>query len=167
MDTVGIKPGMVIGEAGAGDGYFTFHLSKRVGDKGLIYANDIDEDELEELKERAEREGVKNIKIIVGEEKDPLFPKDKSLDMVIMVLVFHHLDDHVTFFKNLIPSLKPGAPVVIVDRDPDKYGGNYSHFYTEEKTKKYMEETDFKLERVETFLERDYILIYCLPQETL
>ena len=163
MDVIGVKPGMVIGEAGAGTGYFTFKLSKRVGEKGLVYANDIDEDDLEELKEEYEDEDIKNIKIIVGEVDDPLFPKGE-LDMVIMVLVFHHLDDHVGFFKNLIPSLKPGAPVVIVDRDPDKYGGEYDHFYTKEKTLKYMKETEFKLEKIETFLDRDNIFIYRLPE---
>ncbi len=167
MDVVGVKPGMVIGEAGAGDGYFTFHMSKRVGEKGLIYANDIDESELDKLREEAEDKKFKNIEIIVGEEKDPLFPKDKSLDMIIMVLVFHHLDDHVTFFKNLIPSLKPGAPVVIVDRNPDKYGENYSHFYKKEKTLRYMEETDFELIKIETFLERDDIFIYRLPDKSI
>ena len=163
MDVIGVEPGMVIGEAGAGEGYFTFKLSKRVGENGLVYANDIDEDDLEELRERYEDENINNIRIIVGEEDDPLFPKGE-LDMVIMVLVFHHLDDHVGFFKNLIPSLKPGAPVVIVDRDPDKYGGDYDHFYTKEKTLKYMEETDLELEKIETFPKRDNIFIYRLPE---
>jgi predicted methyltransferase len=52
MDAVGIRPGMVIGEAGAGRGYFTFKLARRVGDTGRIYANDIDESALAHVRER-------------------------------------------------------------------------------------------------------------------
>ena len=64
MDAIGVKPGMIIGEAGAGSGYFTFKLAKRVGDTGKIYANDISQWALNRLKNRCEREKVENIEII-------------------------------------------------------------------------------------------------------
>src|SRR5210317_2229391 len=67
MDVIGVKAGMTIGEPGAGDGYFTFKLSKRVGKSGKIYANDIKEDELEKIRNRCKTEGIKNIKTILGE----------------------------------------------------------------------------------------------------
>jgi ubiquinone/menaquinone biosynthesis C-methylase UbiE len=164
MDVIGVKPGMVIGEAGAGEGYFTFKLSKRVGDTGIIYANDIDEDALEKLQDRYERENIQNIKIVLGKLEDPLFPNNK-LDMVIMVYVFHDLEKPVKFIQNVIPYLKPGASLVIIDRDPDKYGGEYDHFYTKEKVLSFMDQTDYKLEKIETFLERDNIYIYHLGQD--
>ena len=92
---------------------------------------DIDEDALEELQKRYERENIQNIKIVLGKFEDPLFPI-KNLDIVIMVYVFHDLEKPVKFIQNVMPYLKPGAPIVIVDRDPDKYGGEYDHFYTPE-----------------------------------
>ena len=61
MDSIGVKPGMIIGEPGAGSGYFTFHLSKRVGEKGKVYANDISRSSLNEIEIRAKREGINNI----------------------------------------------------------------------------------------------------------
>jgi len=81
MDSLGVKPGMIIGEAGAGQGYFTFWLSKRVGETGRVYANDIDESVLRSIRNRCNREGIKNIETIVGEVEDPLFPA-QQMDMV-------------------------------------------------------------------------------------
>ena len=88
MDAVGIKEGMVIGEAGAGSGYFTFKLSKRVGESGTIYANDIDDDGLDDIKEKCLEREIQNIKTIKGKIDDPLFPSGE-LDMIIMMLGQH------------------------------------------------------------------------------
>lgn len=162
MDSVGVKPGMVIGEAGAGDGYFTFKLSKRVGGHGRIYANDIVERGLRTIRERCKREGVDNILTIKGRVNDPLFPEG-SLDMIIMVYVFHELEEPMAFLKNAVPSLKSGAPVVIVDRDPDRYGHEYGHFMKIKEVIKIIRQADFELIRVHTFLSRDNIYI-CRPR---
>lgn len=163
MDVVGIKPGMVIGEAGAGDGYFTFYLSKRVGESGKIYANDIKQDVLKEIEERCKKDSIRNVVTIVGEVADPLFPEGE-LDMVIMMRAFHDFEKPVEWMKNVIPGLKPGAPLVIIDPDPEKSGHGRSHFWTKEKILSTMEETDFDLVRIETFLEKDNIYIYKLKK---
>jgi ubiquinone/menaquinone biosynthesis C-methylase UbiE len=113
MDIMGLKPGMVIGEVGAGRGRFTVHLARRVGDSGRIYANDISEDALEFLRFRCDRDDIRNIEIIMGEEEDPLLPEN-SLDMIFMVWVFHMLEKPVPLMKNMIPSLKPGALLIIL-----------------------------------------------------
>jgi len=161
IDAIGIKEGMVIGEAGAGAGYFTIHLAKQVGEKGIIYANDISQYSLNRLKRRCEREDINNVKTILGEVKDPLFPKNK-LDMVIMVYVFHHLDKPVDFLENIKPSLKESAPLVILEQDPDKFDDAKGHFYKKEKILKEVKKSGFKLDRIETFLPRDTIYIYRL-----
>lgn len=113
MDIMELKPGMVIGEVGAGRGRFTVHLSRRVGDSGKVYANDISEEALNFLRFRCDRDGIRNIDIIMGEEEDPLLPEN-SLDMIFMVWVFHMLEKPVPLMKNMIPSLKPGAPLIIL-----------------------------------------------------
>ena len=74
MDVVGIEPGMVIGEAGAGDGYFTFFLSERVGETGHVFANDIVKSKLAGIERTCERDSITNITTIFGEPDDPLFP---------------------------------------------------------------------------------------------
>jgi len=159
MAAIGVRTGMVIGEVGAGQGRFTVHLARKVGESGKIYANDIDESSLEHLRDRAKRLGLNNVDIIHGQVEDPLFPKD-SLDMVFMILTYHHLAKPVALLKNLIPCLKPGATVVVVDPDPEKDKDRWGRESTsEEKMRKEAGEAGLELVRVETFLERDNIFI--------
>ena len=158
MDVVGVKPGMVIGEVGAGHGYFTFHLSRRVDDSGKIYANDIATRALASIRRKCEGEGITNIETIVGEVEDPLFPDDE-LDMVFIVNAFHDLAKPVELLNNIVPSLKPGAPVVIIDRDPDKVGGYNRHVLTQEEVLEHIKNSDFDLDRIETFLPQHNIYI--------
>ena len=164
MDCLGIYPGMIIGEAGAGEGYFTFKLSKRVGDAGKIYANDIDQDALRTIRNKCKQEGVKNIETLLGEVEDPLFP-EAQMDMVVMMYVFHDLDKPVVFLKNILKSLKPGANVVIIDRDPDKFGYDRSHFMTRETVLKHVKNAGYVIDRIETFLVRDNIYILYHPDQ--
>ena len=161
MDSLRIRAGMIIGEAGAGDGYFTFHLAGRVGPGGRVYANDIDEDALEKLQERMKKEEVGNIETILAETDDPMFPPGK-LDMVIMMNVFHHIEDSEEWMKNVIPGMKPGAPMAFIETDPGKRSSRRDHFLTKQEILKRMEKTRFKLIRTFDFLERDTIYLFSL-----
>jgi len=158
MDAVGVKPAMVIGEVGAGHGYFTFHLARRVGESGKIYANDISSGALASLRRKCEREGIHNIETILGEVEDPLLPRG-LLDMVFIVNAFHDLAKPVELLDNLVPSLKPEAFVVIIDRDPAKFRDPGGHFLTKEEVLDKIEESQFELDRVETFLPQHNIYI--------
>jgi len=117
MDMVGIKPGMIIGEVGAGRGRYTVHLARRVGDRGRIYANDIDPRALDYLKERCRKNGLANIETVLGKPDDPLFPRT-GLDMVFMVWTYHMMEKPVEMLRSLIPYLRPGALVVMVEPVP-------------------------------------------------
>jgi len=151
MDTAGVAAGMVIGEVGAGHGYFTFWLAHRVGSSGKIYANDILPEALVAIRERYGRENVRNIETILGEVEDPLFPAGR-LDMVFIVNAFHDLEKPVELLNNLLPSLKPGATVVILDRDPAKIHDPNHHFLTKESVLRKIDQSRFELARLETFL---------------
>jgi len=159
MDAIGVKPGMVVGEVGAGRGRYTVHLAHRVGETGRIYANDINETVLDHLRDRCRQDGIKNVEIIVGKVEDPLFPKS-ALDMVFMVLTYHHISQPVALLKNILPCLKPGATVVIVDPDPEKNRGSIARESTSpEKMRREAAEAGFEIARTETFLARDNIFI--------
>ena len=158
MDSIGVKPGMIIGEAGAGDGYFTFHLSNRIGVEGKIYANDIVNSKLEDIREHCEENNIKNIATILGEEKDPLFPVGQ-MDMVVMMYVFHDLTKPVPFLVNIKKCLKPGATVVIIDRDPERYGEQYDHFMKKSEILEEIKKANYILLDIKTFLPRDNIYI--------
>jgi ubiquinone/menaquinone biosynthesis C-methylase UbiE len=159
MDVVGVRAGMRIGEAGAGEGYLTFHLARRVGGRGIVYANEISEGDLETIRNRAQREGVANIVTVLGETEAPLFPED-DLDMVIMVYVLHHLDRPIEFLQNLEGYLKPDAPVVIVEKNTDTKRSHPPQFMTNRQVLETIEESGYELERTEDFLPKDTIYIY-------
>lgn len=161
MDSIGVREGMTIGEAGAGTGYFTFHLARRVGPDGRIYANDIDRSALRQIDEQANEESITNITTILGEVDDPLFPEDR-LDMVVMMMAFHDFAEPTEWMKNVIPSMKQGARLVIIDQDPEKMQSGWSHFMTKEQILEAMAKTDFTLLRIFSFLERDNIYVFGL-----
>ncbi len=167
MDAIGVKPGMVIGEIGAGRGRYTVYLARRVGEGGKILANDINERSLTYLKERCDRIGFENVKTILGEEEDPLFP-DNSLDMAIMVWVYHMLDKPDGLLRNLLPSLKPGATLVILDPPDNEIDEEFSVDRSDpnvkvptirERIERSAAASGFELVQVETFLPKDLIFI--------
>jgi ubiquinone/menaquinone biosynthesis C-methylase UbiE len=151
MEATGVKPGMVIGEVGAGRGYFTFWLAKGVGESGKIYANDIDGSALAAIERRRESEKVGNIETLLGTVEDPRFPP-ASLDMVFMVNAFHDLEKPVELLANLLPALKPGATVVIMDRDSSKLQDPNHHFLTRAQVEEIVYRSVFETVRIETFL---------------
>src|SRR4030067_1450004 len=129
MEVTGVKPGMVIGEIVAGRGYFTFWLARGVGEAGKIYANDIDRSALSDIERRCADEKIANIETVLGTVDDPRFPR-ASLDMAFMVNAFHDLERPVELLAKLLPSLKPGAIVVVMDRDPAKFSDPDRHLLT-------------------------------------
>jgi SAM-dependent methyltransferase len=118
MNILGIRPGLVIGEVGAGRGRVTVHLAARVGDKGKIYANDIDAAAVDYLKGRCRRLGLTNVETILSLRDDARFPQN-TLDLVIMCWVYHHQDNPVPLLKSLLPSLKPWGSVALVEPKPE------------------------------------------------
>lgn len=157
MDTVGIRPGMVVGEAGAGRGYFTFKLARRVGATGKVYANDIDKDALDHVRQVCRDEGIGNVETVVGEVEDPLFPVS-GLEVVMMVYALHDFSRPVAFLQNLKRYLKPGGAVVILDQDPEASGNH--HFLTRERLVELFAESGYTLARDERFLEKDLLLVF-------
>ena len=154
MEVTGVKPGMVIGEIGAGRGYFTFWLSRGVGEKGKVYANDIDRSALASIERTCAEEKITNIETVLGTVEDPRFPRE-SLDMVFMVNSFHDLERPVELLANLLPDLKPDATVVIMDRDPARTSDR--HFMTRAEVEETIGRSVFELVKVEDFL-RDHNL---------
>jgi len=114
LKVIGVKPGMIIGEIGAGRGRYTVFLANATGKTGKVLANDIDEASLAFLKGRCKRLGINNVETVVGEMDNPLFP-DNSLDIAIMVLVYHMIENPDNLLINLKKSLKPGSKLVILD----------------------------------------------------
>lgn len=167
MNVIGVKPGMIIGEIGAGRGRFTVYLAREVGNNGKVLANDINEQALTYLEERCKKLGFKNVKTILGENDHAGFP-DKSIDMAIMVWVYHMIEKPDQLLTNLKKSLKPGALLVILD-PVDKEIDEEFHIdrntpgpkpsTIKERIEKSAGIAGFEIVRIETFLPKDLIFI--------
>jgi len=84
MDILGVKEGSSVADIGAGSGWFTVRAARRVGNAGIIYAVDINRDYLDYIEKRSKRESLANIRVILGQEDDPLLPK-QSVDAVLLL----------------------------------------------------------------------------------
>jgi len=146
MDAIGVAPGMIVGEAGAGDGYFTFPLLHRLGVKGAVYANDIDGRALARLRSRAAREGDTNVFTVVGEVDDPLFPRT-DLHMVVVVHAFHEFTRPVEWMVNTRKYLRPGGTLAIVDIDPER-GRDRNHFWPRDRILGYAKQAGYDLVKI-------------------
>jgi len=159
LEAIELKEGMMIGEIGAGRGRYSVILADAVGKKGHIYANDIDKESLDYLDVRCKRDGITNITIIRGEERDPLLPENK-LDMIFIVNTYHHISHPVQILKNAHPALKTTGTLVIIDGVPGKYGGGLSHTTPKDELISQAKEAGFSFNRVAAELERDNIYIF-------
>src|SRR5438552_11047801 len=88
MEVLKIKPGDAVADIGAGTGYFTFRLSRRVGLKGKVYAVEIQQEMLDIMAKRMKDHGIKNIELVLGKEDDPKLPAG-AIDLILMVDVYH------------------------------------------------------------------------------
>ena len=111
-----LKPGMTVGDIGAGAGYHTVRLSRLVGATGSVIAEDVTRDYLVGLAKRAEQLKLTNVKFALGEPHDPRLPAS-SLDAAILVHMYHEIAKPYAFLYNLAPALKPGARIGIVDQE--------------------------------------------------
>ena len=159
---VGVKPGMVIGEVGAGKGYFTVKLGRAVGPAGRVYANDIDEDALQDLAERCRNDEIPNVVTVVGQNADPRLPAG-ILEQVWFVYSLHDIDDPVALLRNLKSSLAPGATVVVLDQDPEQTGSN--HFLPTEQIREIFSDAGYRpVKAYEIDLERDLLLSFLVAE---
>jgi SAM-dependent methyltransferase len=112
IQALALKPGAVIADLGSGTGYFAVRLANMVP-KGRVYGVDIEPDMVKYLAERAKREKRDNVVAIAGTPGDPRLPE--KADLILLVDVYHHIDDRSRYFRNLRASLKPGGRIAVID----------------------------------------------------
>jgi SAM-dependent methyltransferase len=114
MDKAEIAPGMTVADIGAGEGYYTIRLAARVGKAGRVLAEDIVAGVRDQLAERVARERLDNVSVRLGSPADPRLPPN-SFDRVLMVHMYHEIEQPYEFLWRLRPSVKPDGLVVVVD----------------------------------------------------
>ena len=126
LDRLGIKPPLRVADIGAGLGYYTVRLARRLGPGATIYATDVKAEYLDQLRTRLAREGIAGVTLILGLPRDPRLPPD-SVDVAILSHMYHEIENPYEFLYRLQPSLAPGARVGIIDMDrPTKQHGTPS-----------------------------------------
>ena len=116
MTRVGIRPGMRVADIGAGDGYYTVRLARRLGSAATIYAEDVKAEYLGRLGSRLKREGISGVTLIRGEPGDPKLPL-AAIDLAILAHMYHEIENPYEFLYRLRPSFAPNARLAIVDLD--------------------------------------------------
>ncbi|MDA2913644.1 class I SAM-dependent methyltransferase [Acidobacteriia bacterium AH_259_A11_L15] len=127
MDALAIGPGDAVADVGSGRGYFTFHLAERVGPQGMVYAVDIAEEDLKKLRNRAEREGIRNIETIRNVPDDPRLPP-ACCDAVLVVDAYHEFRQYDAMLERIFEALKPGGRLGIIDGKIEP-GRRRSHYH--------------------------------------
>jgi predicted methyltransferase len=111
---LGIRPGMTVADIGAGSGYLTVRLSPVVGAQGRILAQDIERSYLKDLGQRVKALKLNNVTVGLGEAHDPRLPP-ASVDVAIMVHMYHEISDPYALLYNLAPAFKRGGQLGVVD----------------------------------------------------
>jgi predicted methyltransferase len=113
MDALGLKPGHRVADIGCGLGYFTFRMAARVGAEGKVFAVDIDEEAIDKVRQRKQREKLDQVEPILGESADPRLPNE--LDVVLIVDTYHEFRDYDRMMEAVFRALKPGGRLAIID----------------------------------------------------
>lgn len=109
-----IDKGMTVADLGAGEGYYTIRLAQRVGEDGRVLAQDIIPAVRDALAERVARERLENVSVKLGAPADPKLP-EASFDRILMVHMYHEIEQPYEFLWRMRPSLRPDGLVVVVD----------------------------------------------------
>jgi ubiquinone/menaquinone biosynthesis C-methylase UbiE len=114
LDALDLKPGMIVADIGAGSGYYSSRIAKRVGPAGRVYATDIQPGMIALLDRRIKSEGLTNVTTVLGGMDDPRLPP-KAIDLAIMVDVYHELQEPQIFLQRLKETFKPGGRLVLLE----------------------------------------------------
>jgi precorrin-6B methylase 2 len=108
-----LKPGLVVADIGAGSGYHTFRIAKRLGPRGKVLAVDIQKEMLDLIRARIKKDKVTNVEPIAGTITDPKLPV--KVDLILMVDVYHEFSHPFEMTEALVKTLKPGGRLVFVE----------------------------------------------------
>ena len=160
VQSLALKPGDRIADLGSGGGYFTFRLSRAVGPTGKVYAVDVDKDMLEDLAERAKKDGYGNVETVLGKYDDPSLP-EPGVDLIFTSNVYHHIDARAKYFAGAAKYLRPDGRIAIVDFNGKHWSATFiGHYSPVELIKKEMDEAGYRLEREFDFLDRQSFLVF-------
>lgn len=159
-----LKPGMTVADIGAGSGYMSVRMAKLVGAAGKVYAEDIQPQMIDLLKQRLEREKVANVVPVLGAIDDPKLPAE-TIDLMLLVDVYHEFSEPVKMLAGMRAALKPGGRLVLLEyrKEDPTVPIRLEHKMTVAEAKLEVEASGFTLTKVDGRLPRQHILIFTKP----
>ncbi|MDB5350739.1 MAG: methylase involved in ubiquinone/menaquinone biosynthesis [Planctomycetota bacterium] len=164
LDALKIKPGDTVADIGAGVGYTSARISKRVGPKGTVLATDVQPQMIKMLRDNMKTMGITNVKAIACTPTETGLP-DNAVDLAILIDVYHECSDPVATLKGIRKALKPGGRLVLVEfraEDPD-VPIKPEHKMTVAQVKKEIEPQGFAFKELHDFLPWQHIIIFEKP----
>jgi len=160
LDALELKPGMVVADIGAGSGYYSSRIAKRVGPTGRVYATDIQQGMIDILDRRITAEGLTNVTTVLGGMDDPRLPP-ASIDLAIMVDVYHELQQPQLFLQRLKGTFKPNGRLVLLEfrKEDPKVPILEVHKMSVAEVKQEMEAEGFVLDKVIDVLPWQHIIV--------
>jgi ubiquinone/menaquinone biosynthesis C-methylase UbiE len=164
LDALDLTPGLVVADIGAGSGYMTVRMAKRVGATGRVYAEDIQPQMIDLLKARLSRERINNVVPVLGGFDDPKLPAD-TIDLMLLVDVYHEFSEPVKMLAGMRAALKTGGRLVLLEyrKEDPRVPIRLEHKMSVAEAKMEIEAAGFTLEKVDPRLPRQHILIFTKP----
>jgi SAM-dependent methyltransferase len=161
LDALGDLKGATVADVGAGAGYFTVRLAARVGPAGSVYANDLQPEMLRMLDARLARERVTNVTLVQGTEDNPNL-QAASIDLVLMVDVYHEFSEPQKMLRAIRLALKPTGRLVLLEyrKEDPAVPIRFEHKMSVDEAKLELEAEGFRLSKVDGRLPRQHILIF-------
>jgi precorrin-6B methylase 2 len=160
LDAIGFKPGMVVADVGAGTGYMSLKMAKRVGPSGKVYAEDVQPEMLRRLRANAEAAKLTNIQTVLGGEADPKLPPN-TLDLILLVDVYHEFSQPQRMLRKMREELKPDGRLVLIEyrKEDPSIPIRAEHKMSVQEVKLEVEAEGFHLDQVLETLPRQHIII--------
>jgi predicted methyltransferase len=158
IGALALRPDAVVADIGSGTGYFAVRLAHMLP-KGTVYGVDTEPDMVRYLAERAKREGLRNLRSVAGAPGDPRLPE--KADLVLLVDVYHHVENREQYFRRLRDSLKPAGRVAIVDfRMESPEGPPKAARIAPAQVKAEFARAGYRLDKEHGFLPNQYFLVF-------
>lgn len=160
LDAIGIRPGMTVADIGAGTGYMSLRMAARVGRGGRVYANDLQPEMLQRLRDNAAHAHITNIETVLGTETDPNLPIGR-MDLVLLVDVYHEFSEPQKMLRKIRETLKPDGRLVLLEyrKEDPKIPIRPEHKMSVAEVKTELEAEGFVLGPVIETLPRQHILV--------
>jgi predicted methyltransferase len=161
LDAIGIPRGSAAGDVGAGVGYMTWRMAERVGPTGAVYAEDIQPEMLEKLKRNMSERHIANVHEVLGAIDNPKLPPN-TLDLVLLVDVYHEFSEPEKMLDHIRDALKPGGRLVLLEyraEDP-KVPIRAEHKMTVEQVRAEVQPEGFRFDRAIETLPEQHIIVF-------